>query len=114
MSTPTPVVGEWYRCASGELFEVVALDTEDDTIEIQYFDGTLEEYDRETWDAQGIAEADPPEDWTGSVDVDQEDYDLDAETPHNGAWSAPSEFFDRNETSGYSEFSTGSANADTF
>ena len=107
MSTPTPVIGEWYRCASGELFEVVAFDPEDDEIEIQYFDGTLEEYDRETWEAQGITEADPPEDWTGSVDVDQEDYDLDAETPHNAAWSAPSEYLDRSESSGYSEFSTG-------
>jgi len=104
MNTPTPVIGEWYRCASGELFEVVAIDTDDDTIEIQYFDGTLEEYDRETWEAQGIVEADPPEDWTGSVDVDQEDYDVEAETPHNTAWSAPSEYLDRSEASGYSEW----------
>ena len=106
MRTPTPVIGEWYRCATGELFEVVAIEN-DDAIEIQYFDGALEEFDRETWDAQGIVEADPPEDWRDSVDVDQEDYDLESESPHNAAWSQPSEFFDRSETSGFSEFSTG-------
>ncbi len=107
MQTPTPIVGDWYSGPSGELFEVVAIDDDDRTIEIQYFDGTLEEYELDTWNAQSISEADPPEDWTGSVDVDQEDYDVDAETPHNAAWSAPSEFFDRSESSGFSEVAIG-------
>ncbi len=106
MPTPTPVIGQWYRCATGELFEVVAI-ADEDAIEIQYFDGALEEFDRDTWEAQGLVEANPPEDWTGSVDVDQEDYDLEAENPHNAVWSQPSEYFDRSETSGFSEFSTG-------
>jgi hypothetical protein len=110
MQAPTPNIGSWYRSPTGELFEVVAIDDGDRTIEIQYFDGTLEEYDKETWNAQVAGEADPPEDWTGSVDVDQEDYDMEAETPHNAAWSAPSEYFDRNEASGYSEFATGNSN----
>jgi hypothetical protein len=107
MQSPTPTIGDWYRGPTGDLFEVVALDEDDGTIEIQYFDGTLEEYDAETWNIQGIVEADPPEDWTGSVDVDQEDYDVEAENPHNAAWSAPSEYLDRSEASGYSEFGTG-------
>jgi len=107
MQSPAPIIGDWYRGPTGDLFEVVAIDEDDDTIEIQYFDGTLEEYDRETWSAQGIVEADPPEDWTGSVDVDQEDYDVESETPHNGAWSAPSDFMDRSESSGFSEFAVG-------
>ncbi|HYM36610.1 MAG TPA: DUF6763 family protein [Steroidobacteraceae bacterium] len=106
MQAPTPIIGQWYRGPTGDLFEVVAVDSDDDTIEIQYFDGTLEEYDQETWNTQGIVEADAPEDWTGSVDVDQEDYDVEAETPHNAAWSAPSEFLDRSESSGYSEIGT--------
>ena len=108
MQAPTPIIGDWYRGPTGDLFEVVAIDPDDDTIEIQYFDGTLEEYDSETWNAQGIAEADPPEDWTGSVDVDQEDVDLEADNPHNAAWSAPSDFMDRSESSGFSEFAISS------
>lgn len=103
MQAPTPNIGQWYRGPTGDLFEVVAIDARDDTIEVQYFDGTLEEYDQDAWNAQGVVEADAPEDWTGSVDVDQEDYDVEAETPHNAVWSAPSEFLDRGESSGYSE-----------
>ena len=111
MQAPTPVIGDWYRLSTGELFEVVAIDAKESTVEVQYFDGTLEEFDNETWAAEGIVEADAPEDWTGSVDIDQEDYDTEAETPHNAAWSAPSEFLDRNEASGYSELSFGSFDA---
>ena len=107
MQAPTPIIGDWYCSPTGELFEVVAVDNDDRTIEIQYFDGTLEEYDQDTWNAQGIVEADAPEDWTGSFDVDQEDYDVEAETPQNAAWSAPSEFLDRSESSGFSEFAIG-------
>jgi hypothetical protein len=107
MQAPTPIIGEWYRGPTGELFEVVAIDVRDHTIEIQYFDGTLEEYEQDAWHTQGIIEADAPEDWTGSVDVDREDYDTEAETPHNEAWSAPSEFLDRSEAGGYSELAMG-------
>jgi len=103
MQAPMPVIGEWYRNSAGDLFEVVAIDAADDAIEVQYFDGAIEELDNETWAAEGIMQADAPEDWTGSLDVDQEDYDVEAETPHNAAWSAPNEFLDRSETGGYSE-----------
>ena len=43
MSIIAPVVGDWYRNSTGDLLEVVALDRSDATIEIQYFDGTVEE-----------------------------------------------------------------------
>jgi hypothetical protein len=44
---PAPVIGEWYRRPGGETFEVVAIDPDDRTIEIQYFDGTVEELELE-------------------------------------------------------------------
>lgn len=76
MATP-PGIGEWYRQNGESLFEVVALDDDDGTIEIQYFDGTVEEMDIEDWDAQwedgALEAAEPPEDWTGSVDVGDAD-----------------------------------------
>ncbi len=49
MATPNPGVGAWYRLNGGEPFEIVALDDDDGTIEVQYVDGTLEELDREDW-----------------------------------------------------------------
>lgn len=75
--TPQPNVGEWYRIGRGDLFEVVAFDADDGTIEIQYFDGTIEELDVDDWEAhtdEGTLEAvEAPEDWTGSVDIEPED-----------------------------------------
>ncbi len=77
MASPQPSVGSWYRLDGSELFEVVAFDAEDGTIEIQYFDGTVEEMDVEDWEAhcdeRAIEAADPPEDWSGSVDVEPEE-----------------------------------------
>ena len=74
MPAPTLTIGDWYRLKGGELFEVVAYDADDGTIEIQYFDGAVEEWDIEDWQAYGedgdLEEAEAPEDWSGSVDVD--------------------------------------------
>ncbi len=74
-----PTIGSWYRIQGGESFEVVAIDEDDGTIELQYFDGTLEEMDIEDWQAEQEAgtleEIEAPEDWTGSVDVDPEEDD---------------------------------------
>jgi hypothetical protein len=77
MMTPLPGIGEWYRQRGGDLFEVVAFDEDDGTIEIQHFDGTVEEMDTEDWNAQwadrALQTAEAPEDWTGSVDIEPSD-----------------------------------------
>ncbi len=53
MVAPQPGIGDWYRQKEGgALFEVVAFDDDDGTIEIQYFDGTVEEMDVDDWDGQ--------------------------------------------------------------
>jgi hypothetical protein len=72
-----PSIGDWYSLRGGELFEVVAVDNTDGTIEVQYFDGTVEEMELADWRTQfsagEIEEVDAPEDWSGSVDVEPED-----------------------------------------
>src|SRR5213595_280807 len=77
MTAPLPGIGEWYRHTGGDSFEVVAFDADDGTIEIQYFDGTVEEMDIEDWEAQwedgALEAAEAPEDWSGSVDVEATD-----------------------------------------
>jgi len=73
MANPAPVIGEWYRRVGGDSFEVVAIDPDDRTIEIQYFDGTIEELELDEWLEDVIQSTEPPEDWTGSVDVEPED-----------------------------------------
>ena len=80
-----PEIGAWYRLRGGESFEVVAIDEDDGTIELQSFDGTVEEMDIEDWDAQRasgeIENAEAPEDWSGSIDVEGEDA---APAPNSG------------------------------
>jgi len=68
-----PIVGDWYQQPGGYLFEVVALDEQDATVEIQHFDGTVEEIDLEAWHESLFENAEAPEDWSGSVDMEQED-----------------------------------------
>ena len=84
MNVIRPILGEWYRGGTNELFEVVAIDAQDQTIEIQYFDGTIEELEREDWNAQwkdGSLEAgEAPEDWSGAVDVDSPEEDAGSDS----------------------------------
>lgn len=64
-----PVVGHWYNhLDKGDLFQVVALDEQSGTIEIQEFDGGLDELDLEEWLQMDIEAVAAPEDWTGPVD----------------------------------------------
>ncbi len=88
-----PIVGQWYRGVTNELFEVVALDEEDSTIEIQYFDGTVAEMDFESWHEQVfdrmLDAANAPEDWSGAIDVEVEDLDRDFEDTARTSWSLP-------------------------
>jgi hypothetical protein len=105
MTKPAPVIGEWFRRPGGDSFEVVAIDRDDKTIEIQYFDGTVEELEIEEWYEAGIETGDAPEDWTGSLDVDPEDTEneYEAEPGSSKPWADPLQFVDRGEASGYSE-----------
>jgi hypothetical protein len=75
-----PHIGEWYRIRGGDQFEVVAADEDDGTIEVQYLDGTVEEFDIADWEAQHtkgeIEEAEAADDWRGSADADDDDADF--------------------------------------
>ena len=74
MTITYPSLGRWFKRPNGTLLKVVAVDEDDSTIEIQYFDGTIDEIDREAWAEQFLIEVAAPEDWSGSVDMDPDDY----------------------------------------
>ena len=74
MAVLYPVIGQWFSRPNGTLVEVVALDEDGGTVELQQFDGTIDEVDLEAWPDLLLVEASPPEDWSGSVDMDPEDY----------------------------------------
>lgn len=72
-SASEPIVGAWYSDRDG-LFEVVAVDDEAESVEIQYADGSLAEIDLEDWSIRRqsgfLHAAEPPEDLSASVDLD--------------------------------------------
>ena len=79
MAFRIPCIGEWFFDKySNQLFEVVAIDEQAHTIEIQYIDGELGEYDAQVWGAQDIEPAAPPEDWSASYEVSSEDRNTEA------------------------------------
>ena len=98
---PQPTVGDWYSGPTGASFEVVAYDADDGTIEIQYFDGTIEEWELEDWEAQwkdgAIEASEAPEDWSGSVDIDppQEDFGSDNNSSERDLRASPLEDIER-------------------
>lgn len=94
MATGSPNIGEWYRQPGGYLFEVVAFDEDEGTIEIQHFDGTLEELDFDAWNDAYFMVVEAPEDWTGSVDMDPADMVLGQEGTTSQDWLAAMEFVD--------------------
>ena len=69
-----PIVDNWYRhLDKGQMFKVVARDETAALIELQHFDGDIEEVDLTTWRSMDLEIAAAPEDWSGSVDVVERD-----------------------------------------
>lgn len=89
-----PVIGNWYKTLAGDTFEVVAVDTDDETVEIQYYDGTVGELELDSWDDVSLGQVAAPEDWSGSLDIELEDYGVDLEAGIFDDWSNPLDRFD--------------------
>lgn len=95
MAVAYPVVGKWFRRPNGSLIEVVAVDEDDHTIEIQHFDGTIDGLELEAWPDLLLVEVSAPEDWSGSVDMDPEDYSGTALSEMPAGYHDPLEFLDK-------------------
>jgi Family of unknown function (DUF6763) len=94
MAVLYPVIGQWFRRPNGTLFEVVAVDEDAGTVELQQFDGTIDEVDMETWPELLLVEVSAPEDWSGSVDMDPEDYSGTSNDEIPAGYHDPLEFLD--------------------
>ncbi|MDH5181327.1 MAG: hypothetical protein OEZ39_12775 [Gammaproteobacteria bacterium] len=91
-----PTIGAWYKnLEDGSLFEVVAYDEDDGTIEVQHFESEIEEFDMDSWEEMPLEATSEPEDWSGPFDDLVQDDMGDTEnirTPEN--WSGPINEFD--------------------
>jgi hypothetical protein len=83
-----PVVGNWYQhLDKGQMFQVVAIDNNEALIELQHFDGDLEEVELNVWRNLDIAIAAAPEDWTGPVDdIERDDLDYTETAMSDSDW----------------------------
>jgi Family of unknown function (DUF6763) len=97
MAVAYPVIGHWYRRTNGNLLKIVAVDEEDATIEIQFFDGTIDEIDLDTWNGMLLERVGAPEDWSGSVDMDPEDFSGDDSGEIPLGYHDPLSFLDKTE-----------------
>lgn len=71
-----PILNSWYKDFENNLkFKIVAFDEKDETIEVQYLNGDIGEYDQESWYNSTFDFIEAPEDWSAPFD-DVEDDDL--------------------------------------
>jgi hypothetical protein len=83
-----PIVGNWYKhLDKGQLFRVVDVDEDNDMIEVQHFDGDLEQFESDEWFEMDLERAAEPEDWTGPVDdVERDDLGYSATDMSDRDW----------------------------
>jgi len=90
MNRLLPEVSSWYQeMNSGALFEVVAVDVDSGTIEIQHVDGEVGEYDNNTWVQLNLSPAEAPEDWRSPYELSEGDKEISDDTMVPENWSGP-------------------------
>ena len=97
MPLPIPAIGDWYQAPGGVRFEVIAVDDDEGTIDIQHFDGTVEEFDFDAWEDSEYFPSHAPEDYSGSLDIDREDYGVDLDRAAMQGWSDPLDYLDQSD-----------------
>lgn len=74
MASQHPQIGIWYEDRSFDtIFEVVAIDEDAGTIELQYANGDIDEIELDQWDHGAFVTAPPPEDAYGAYGMDEYD-----------------------------------------
>ena len=90
-----PIVEQWYsQSDKGQRFLVAAVDEKAGTVEIQHFDGDLEELSLSDWYQRDIEVSEAPENWSGALDISEQD-DLGTEITDTSPedWSDPLQEF---------------------
>jgi len=90
-ATRNPQIGQWYlHQDKGEMFRIIGFDREARTIEIQNFDGDLDELDADSWSSLPLELAAQPEDWTGPIDdVEVDDLSYSETGMRASDWAEP-------------------------
>lgn len=86
-----PIVDCWYQpLDKGQAFWVVAIDQPTGLIEIQYFNADLEEMDIDRWRELDIERTEPPENWSGALDIAEvDDFGTEVTDTSPDDWDEP-------------------------
>jgi hypothetical protein len=86
-----PIVSQWYRHRDkGYEFQVLSIDEDEATLEVQHFDGDVEELDLDGWYELDIEPIEAPEDWTGPMDdVERDDLGYTETDMDQEDWESP-------------------------
>lgn len=90
-----PIINQWYRHTDkGQSFYVNGLDANTGTIEVQHFDGDIEEFTWPEWHALDIERCGAPGSWDGPLDVgNKEDYGTDITDTTARAWTGREDLY---------------------
>jgi len=94
-----PIAGNWYyHLDKGQRFFVVEVDEERGLVELQHFDGDVEEVSLEDWFGLELELSEEPQNWSGPIDVaEADDFGTEITDTQSGDWTEPSEDFRRPE-----------------
>lgn len=68
-------IGDWYATAD-QSFEIVGIDVKAEIVLVQHYDGALDEIDFESWGELNALPTAPPENLSGALDAETEDFGL--------------------------------------
>ena len=70
-----PIAGRWYKDLDKEQeFFVIEVYEDDGIVELQHYDGDVEEIEMDSWENLNVEPIEPPEDWVGPYeDVETDD-----------------------------------------
>ncbi|MEJ2141760.1 MAG: hypothetical protein P8Y24_05295 [Gammaproteobacteria bacterium] len=90
-----PIVDNWYfHKDKGQRFMIVAVDNDKELVEIQHFDGDIEEVSFSDWYNMDIEISAEPENWSGATDIGEvDDYGTEVTDTRPEEWDEPLEEF---------------------
>jgi hypothetical protein len=100
-----PIIGNWYcHLDKGQRFRVVAIDENKKTVEVQNFDGNLDEHEMKNWYQLEIEPCEAPENWSGPLDIENvDDLGTDITDTETSDWNEPLDEFEPRSKGGKEE-----------
>ena len=86
-----PRINQWYaHFDKWQCFYVVATEEDKNTVEIQHFDGDIEEFSFDEWRDLKIVLSEEPESWAGALDIaEQDDLGTGITDTRSADWTEP-------------------------